>query len=106
MVRTFARVIATATLTVTAAAIPMTGAAMAAPTHSPATAQQFRGADRCTDFDRRHIGHRGWDRHRNRWDRDCRHRWERRPTQRAHWYDAYGRYRNHTAYGWDCGRRF
>ncbi|MEV1050748.1 hypothetical protein [Streptomyces sp. NPDC049887] len=106
MVRTFARVIATAALTATAAAIPLTGTAIAAPAHSPVAAQQFRAVELCTDLDLRHVGHRTRDRHRNRWDRDCHRLWERRAAHRAHWYDAYGRYRNHAGYGWDCGRRF
>ncbi|MFJ2473053.1 hypothetical protein ACIOWI_08685 [Streptomyces sp. NPDC087659] len=105
MVRTFARVFATAALAATAAAIPLSGTAMAAPAHSPVAAHQFRDVDRCTDFGRRHAGHHARDRHRNRWDRDCRYRWDRRPAHRAHWYDAYGRYRTQAWYGWDCGRR-
>ncbi|MFJ6634094.1 hypothetical protein ACIQMR_22310 [Streptomyces sp. NPDC091376] len=106
MVRTFARVFATAALTAAAAAIPLTGTAIAAPAHSPVAAQQFRDVERCADLGHRRVGHHVRDRHRNRWDRDCRRLWERRSAHRAHWYDTDRRYRNHAGYGWDCGRRF
>ncbi|RNL71260.1 hypothetical protein [Streptomyces sp. I6] len=105
--RTFARVFATAALAVTAGVIPMTGTAMAAaPAHSPVVAHQFHDVDRCADLGRRHVRLHTWDRHRARWDRDCRHHWERRLVHRSHWYAAHGRYRNHAGHAWDCGHRF
>ncbi|TFE58598.1 hypothetical protein E3E14_00255 [Streptomyces sp. ICN441] len=105
--RKLARVFATAALAVTAGVIPMTGTAMAAaPAHSAVGAYQFHGVDRCADLGRRYVALHTWDRHRARWDRDCRHRWERRLVHRSHWYDAYGKYRSHAGYAGDCGHRY
>ncbi|MGW7365570.1 hypothetical protein ACWGI8_19540 [Streptomyces sp. NPDC054841] len=106
--RNFARAAATAALTVTAIVIPLTGTAMAAPTHSPVTVNSARHFDDwCGDFDHRRHRHHGWDRRWNRWGDDCRHRWDRwdrRGTHRAYWHNSYGRYRNHDGYRWDYER--
>ncbi|WP_351237756.1 hypothetical protein [Streptomyces sp. NPDC002133] len=107
--RTFARAAATAALAVTAAVIPMAGTAMAAPAHSSVTAHSIRDYDdRCSDYGQRRHRHNSWERHWNRRADDCRHRWDRRGTHRAHWHN--GSHRSHDGYGygwgWGCSHRF
>ncbi|MFE7358838.1 hypothetical protein ACFU8Q_38590 [Streptomyces sp. NPDC057543] len=103
--KTFARAAATATLAVTAIAIPLTGTAMAAPAHSPVQTHSVRHLDfRCADFDHRQLGHNDWDRRGNRWADDCRNRSDHWGAHRSHWSYGYGSYRDYHGHGRDYTR--